>query len=124
MKAWIAAISLLVLSALPGWTEEWISLGTDKEGFELDLSSVREEGRGARSAVVRMSGSQPQGILTVHFLYVAHCGAQMLEIARGRISSSWSTRVEEMPELPERERLSHLPVPNQQLNNLCDYLCR
>lgn len=120
----LVAAACLVFSAMASVAGDWVSLGGGLEGYEIDMSSVREESIATKSATVRLSGMQEQGLLTIYFNYLAHCKYRVLEVTGGELHSTWSSRVETMPNLPESERFSRVPLPNQQLNNLYDYLCR
>lgn len=113
---------LCIALSAPAAAEQWISLG-DTLGSEMDVSSIT---RSDDVAFLHMRHRlrNEQGILTMDLNLAVYCGRSFYYIESGQISSSWSSRVVPMPDLPDDGRTFHLPTPNQALNNMYDFVCQ
>ncbi|WP_281995668.1 hypothetical protein [Ruegeria faecimaris] len=101
--------------------QEWVYLGGRPAG-EMDTSSIMEKG-GLLHLNVRIIADQPQGRMFLNQALAVDCSEGWAWISDGWITSSFSSKVAPMPDLPEHQRIIHLPAPNEAYNNMYHYIC-
>lgn len=113
-----------IISALiagPAFAQEWIYLGGHPEG-ELETSSIIPRRHGY-NLQIRLFGEHQEGTLYINQTLDVHCADKIVRIDGAWLTSDFSSRVAEMPDLPEKDRLIYIPTPNQAYNNMFDFVC-
>jgi hypothetical protein len=115
----------LILSASiacgPVSAEDWAYLGGSPAG-EMDISSI-EKNNGLVRLHVRFFVDQPKGRMFMNQFLAVDCLGRRARISDGWITSSFSSKVAPMPDLPEHQRVLSLPTPNEAYNNMFAYVC-
>ncbi|WP_372675260.1 hypothetical protein [Aquicoccus sp.] len=122
MKEFLAA--LIMAASLAGSksnAQDWAYLGGSPQG-EVDVDSVTRSGSLAR-VHVRFFADRQQARMYMHQILSVDCSNPAARITDGWISSSYSSRVAPMPDLPEYQRKIPIPSPNEAYNTLFNYLC-
>lgn len=124
MNKWIIAAALTVPVAVgePASAQDWAYLGGSPSA-EMDMDSILHR-NGFVQVHIRILADQPQGRMFMNQILTVDCAGSRARISDGWITSTYSSRIMPMPDLPEHQRTLLIPTPNDAYNVMFNYVCR